>query len=276
MKKIILGLLIVVANGFGQTTGANTVITQVLNSTNLTSSSGPRFICSTSSCPSGQTIQNISQTNHAVVLSITASSVASASSTIGLSISGSTDNVTFNAIGIQTFTLLNLIGATKNAQLKIFGYGTYPYLSITVNTNLQGSDTVTAGVIYVGNSVPINSLVDLNGTQNNMSSFVVNSLVGGATPTLINFPAVNASLLNPFINIYGLKVFSDSTGTVLTFSCSSTGSPIIDQFSSLGTNTFQIEQVSLRPHFSCPNIGGIFYTLTGTPVASMVLTYRIE
>lgn len=252
MKYIAL-FLALVASSFAQSTGSNVVnIIPVVASTTITSS---QTFTSAS-------LQNIGQTNHVGILNVTASS---GSNIATCAIEGSVDGTNWQAIGNS----VNFgITAGVIQQFRFYGYGSYPNIRVNVAFLLNSSPSVTFSINYIGNSIPSNVLVDMSGGAANMRVLWNPGLTGGGVITSLLVPSATQRF-----NLYAISLFSDATGTNITLQC---GVNTAAYIGNLGVTRTIIWPSSLRPYISCSPGETFSYTLAGTPVVSMSLSYRLE
>lgn len=261
-----MAVVIIGYPAFGQNTGQNVVTSFAINST--TAITNATYTCSTSSCTPGIPIQNIGQTNHILIISVTASNTNMA--IFSCQLQGSQDGTNWYGIGIATSNLQ----PSGVSQSKCSGYGSSPYVRSVITTTGVTGNSVTFSALYIGNSIPSNVLVDMSGLNSQMKNSHISGLVGSNVSTQLIAGIAGAS-----ISIYGMQVQSDATGTTMLFSCSTnSGSGNLwvyglDLVPTTGTIKYP---PNLRPLMTCLPGDSINYQLVGTPVANISFQYRAE
>ncbi len=273
MKRYLLGLLIVIGC-FGQSTGANVVASFAVSSRTLLAGAFASYTCSTVTCAAGTVIQNIGQTNHQVTVNATTGAY-DGTGRITCNMEGSVNGTNWFNIGIPANPLI--WGATA-IQVKCNGFGSYPYLRVSVSVQALTAVAVTFSALYEGNSIPSNTLVDLSGAMTNMRNRAIGPLVTGGVPTTL----ITSSSSSNAQSLYSLLVVSDATGSNLVFGCWQNGVPTdADQFVVPLLNTVPTlgplkYPLGMRPLITCKPGNEIYYQLTGTPVVTVYLHFRNE
>lgn len=256
MKNLFI-LIAIAGSLVAQNTGQN-----VVNQTVVASNSRTADFTLTSSA-----VQNIGQSNHTMVINITANTLDDNAVTASCSIQGSINGTTWQDIGnVTTFPITGL--SSLIGQIKCYGYGSYPYIRTSMSMTRINTGSITFSGTYLGTSIPVNSLIDYGANISPLLYGTNTPLVkSGVLTTLFTAPVYQS------INVYGMSISSDATGTVLVFACSGT---TVLQLDSIGTQRFINFPAGLRPFISCPLGRTLTYTLTGTPTVTLNVAYRLE
>ncbi len=273
MKRYLLGLLIAIGC-FGQSTGSNVVASFSITSRTLAAGGLANYLCSTVTCTAGTVIQNIGQTNHQVTISAT-TGVYDGTGRISCTMEASTNGTHWFNIGIPANPLI-WTSSVASLQVKCNGFGSYPYLRTNVTVQALTATSITFSALYEGNSIPSNTLIDLSGSMTNMRNRANGPLVTGAVKTVIVTGTGTNSL-----SLYSIAVKSDNTGTLLEIGCSLSGTPDSEPFIIAGlelvpTTGLIRYPLGIRPLLTCKPGWDMYYSLTGTPVASIYYHFRNE
>lgn len=254
MKNIFI-LIAIAGSLVAQNTGQN-VVTQVVLA------SAARSVDATFN---SSTVQNIGQTNHTIVMNVTANTLVANAVTLSCVIQASLDGTNWQSIGNTTTFLVDIFTL---GQLRCYGYGSYPYIRTQILLQRTNGGALTFSASYIGTSVPVNNLIDYG---SNISPLVNTS--GALVKSAVRTSLLSAGATQS-VNIYGMSLSSDATGTVLVFDC--TAGQAAFQLDAIGTARFMNFPVGLRPLISC-GLGQTFsYTLTGTPNVTLNVAYRVE
>lgn len=269
-------LAMIAISCFGQSTGANVVSTVVIPTGTVTTANTP-LVCSTSSCVGAPLpIQNIGQTNHSVLVTVTAIHFTASRISYTCVMQGSTDNVNWRNAGTPVVVFLTPLTTPVPFPISnaCYGYGSFPYLRTLITPNIVTTgNSITWGVTYQGNSVPSNSINDSFGSQMGLTNLTGQLDNTGEIAVLVSPPSIGGAVL------YGLMLWSDNTGTFISFGCNTSGAsmPAVSFLvRNLGVTQTQIFGPSSRPLLTCPYGEGIFYQEDGTAVIYFTAIYRIE
>lgn len=268
LKKLIEVGCLFAGFAWGQNTGQNVVS---LITTPLTTITGTTTYISP--IGSNVSLQNIGQTNHTVVINVTAATTTGSNNiNIACGMQASIDGSNWASIGVASNYVFSQTQGVPNNYL-CNGYGAYPYIRSNVVLTFVGSpSSITFSIGYQGSSIPANSLTDISGVLNDMQFTQVAALTGGAVLTTLISGSVGQSVV-----VYGIGIYSDATSSDLEFICvAPSGNSIMFRAFELGVQRVQIYPLSFRPYFACPQGGGLSYVLSGTPVTSLGVQFRQE
>lgn len=264
MKKILLFLVLSSQLGWSQNTGQNVVSVIAIVNHSVTQNIFTEV--------SGN-LQNIGQTNHIGILTVSALSGGIGGYQVQASVQGSVDGTNYFDLG--PITSGSTIATLSSPIVRFYGYGAFPYVRVKAIFNSAGPTTISFNIIYQGYSIAVNNLIDSYGTLTQMQSFFIDTLVTGSVTTLLLTPpdTLHSSAL------YGLGVFSDATGTTLNIGCGPLNlstTALIYKVYNLGTARTILQPPNLRPIAQCPAGQYMSYSLAGTPAVSLSFQFRFE